>query len=67
MICNRRGVATPIKCVAKSIKGIIGVVRANYSSVSSVAVQCCLVNRYYRQRRISLLFGRFVMSWHFAA
>lgn len=23
--------ATPIKCVAKSIKGIIGVVRANYS------------------------------------
>lgn len=59
--------ATPIKCVAKSIKGIIGVVRANYSSVSSVAVQCCLVNRYYRQRRISLLFGRFVMSWHFAA
>ena len=67
MICNRRGVATPIKCVAKSIKGIIGVVRANYSRVSSVAVQCSLVNCYYRQCRISLLFGRFVMSWHFAA
>lgn len=32
MICNTRGVATPIKCVAKSIKGIIGVVRANYST-----------------------------------
>lgn len=59
--------ATPIKCVAKSIKGIIAVVGANYSSVSSVAVQCSLVNCYYRQRCISLLFGRLVMSWYLAA
>lgn len=32
MTHNARGVAVPIKCVAESIRGIIGVVRAYYNT-----------------------------------
>lgn len=40
MTRNAKGVAVPIKRVAESIRGIIGVVRANYNT--AIMYQCCV-------------------------